>query len=418
MRDHSPALDEIRPRLQTVLGAAIFALALLLVATVRPAFADRFGPPWQSKVIAPNAASYQQPSTTSPVVGKLDQSSHVVVLGESTDANGNAWTQIVGGYVPSNEIQEDYGEWVAQVISPNAINVYAEPDANSAIRRDASNGDLLRVVGVSAGVNGDPSIWWATTEGYVHLGTLAQGTSNWAKQWTLPNASEAPNGWWAAVISDANVRAGATTQAPIVGQLYAGNMVKVLSQAQGENVQGSKIWYRIDGGRYAGAWIHSSLVQKVAPPQASLAPNPSGGNAGLWIVVSKSNSTLTVIQNGNPIFVTYTSLGVTGRQTPSGVYGTYSKYVADRMTSSTVPDALNAYNLPNVPWTQYYTESGAAIHGAYWHDDFGGPHSEGCINLTWTDSWYVFNLTKPIVLAGQISAQAADGGATPVVIVG
>ena len=166
------------------------------------------------------------------------------------------------------------GVWHLAGFPANAINVYAEPDANSAIRRDASNGDLLRVVGVSAGVNGDPSIWWATTEGYVHLGTLAQGTSNWAKQWTLPNASEAPNGWWAAVISDANVRAGATTQAPIVGQLYAGNMVKVLSQAQGENVQGSKIWYRIrvtssppDAEAKIGdvGFVHSSIVRLDGP---------------------------------------------------------------------------------------------------------------------------------------------------------
>jgi len=29
----------------------------------------------------------------------------------------------------------------------------------------------------------------------------------------------------------------------------------------------------------------------------------------------------------------------------------------------------------------YFTNYGAAIHGAYWHNDFGAVHSHGCINL-------------------------------------
>ena len=39
------------------------------------------------------------------------------------------------------------------------------------------------------------------------------------------------------------------------------------------------------------------------------------------------------------------------------------------------------YDLPGVPWNMYFTEEGAAIHGAYWHTDFGETHSNGCINL-------------------------------------
>ena len=39
------------------------------------------------------------------------------------------------------------------------------------------------------------------------------------------------------------------------------------------------------------------------------------------------------------------------------------------------------YDLPGVPWTMYFTDDGAAIHGAYWHDEFGFQHSHGCVNL-------------------------------------
>jgi lipoprotein-anchoring transpeptidase ErfK/SrfK len=42
---------------------------------------------------------------------------------------------------------------------------------------------------------------------------------------------------------------------------------------------------------------------------------------------------------------------------------------------------IQVYDLPGVPWTLYFTAQGAAIHGAYWHNEFGNPHSHGCVNL-------------------------------------
>ena len=39
------------------------------------------------------------------------------------------------------------------------------------------------------------------------------------------------------------------------------------------------------------------------------------------------------------------------------------------------------YDLPGVPWNLYFTEQGAVIHGAYWHDHFGERWSHGCVNL-------------------------------------
>ena len=43
---------------------------------------------------------------------------------------------------------------------------------------------------------------------------------------------------------------------------------------------------------------------------------------------------------------------------------------------------VDYYDLPNVQWVQYFNSTGEALHGAYWHDDFGYPHSHGCVNLT------------------------------------
>ena len=44
-----------------------------------------------------------------------------------------------------------------------------------------------------------------------------------------------------------------------------------------------------------------------------------------------------------------------------------------------------------------YFKGGYAIHGAYWHDDFGRPRSHGCINLAPIDARYVFRWSLPDV---------------------
>jgi lipoprotein-anchoring transpeptidase ErfK/SrfK len=49
------------------------------------------------------------------------------------------------------------------------------------------------------------------------------------------------------------------------------------------------------------------------------------------------------------------------------------------------------YWLPNVPYVMYFFGA-YAIHGTYWHNNFGRPMSHGCINLStpaaaWLFSW-------------------------------
>jgi hypothetical protein len=305
-------------------------------------------------------------------------------------------------------------------VSVASVSIYARPNTSEPIRRTARQGDLLRVTGASPGIEGDTNAWWSTTEGYVGLRTLREATSDWARNWTLPSAADAPSGWWAAIRSQANVRAGATTQAPIVGSLVPGDRVKVLAEVQGDAVGANTTWYRIDGGRYAGALIHSSLVTRMPDPKEVVVPRPMDAPDGLGtIVVSRAASTLTYLDVDNtPRFSTYVSLGRAGVDTPEGEYETMGKYRFDPMTSNSVSNADHAYYLPNVPFVQYYLDGGYAIHSTYWHDHFGLVESQGCINLTWADGAYLFGLTQPTVADGDLARWALDGApATPVLIV-
>ena len=91
------------------------------------------------------------------------------------------------------------------------------------------------------------------------------------------------------------------------------------------------------------------------------------------IVVDISDQTLTAYQGDEVVFRTSVSTGKPGWRTLPGTFKIQTKYDQTRMTG---PD----YDTPDVPWTMYY-DGAFAIHGAYWHNNFGTPVSHGCVNL-------------------------------------
>jgi lipoprotein-anchoring transpeptidase ErfK/SrfK len=74
------------------------------------------------------------------------------------------------------------------------------------------------------------------------------------------------------------------------------------------------------------------------------------------------------------------------------------------------------YNLPNVPSNMFFYK-GYAIHGAYWHNNFGHPMSHGCVNEPLASAAQLFEWAGPTVPAGVNAVRAsADNPGTRVVI--
>lgn len=91
------------------------------------------------------------------------------------------------------------------------------------------------------------------------------------------------------------------------------------------------------------------------------------------IVVDLSDQTLTAWQGDQVVFQTSVSTGKPGWLTLPGTFKVQRKYEKTRMVGP-------GYDTPDVPWTMYY-DGAFAIHGAYWHNNFGTPVSHGCVNL-------------------------------------
>src|SRR5207237_595954 len=110
---------------------------------------------------------------------------------------------------------------VAEVVA-DSVPLYAYPKKDSAVRRQAAAGDLLRVTGEAPGIDGDTTNWYATTEGFVERETVQPASGEAAQAWTLPEAALATQGWWGTTNSEANVRALPSGDSPRVGVLGAG----------------------------------------------------------------------------------------------------------------------------------------------------------------------------------------------------
>lgn len=75
----------------------------------------------------------------------------------------------------------------------------------------------------------------------------------------------------------------------------------------------------------------------------------------------------------------YISSGLPGNDTDTGHFRITSKLRTQNMGNQDLTKAPNYYT-PNVPWVMYYNGD-EALHGAYWHNNFGNRMSHGCVNM-------------------------------------
>jgi lipoprotein-anchoring transpeptidase ErfK/SrfK len=116
-------------------------------------------------------------------------------------------------------------------------------------------------------------------------------------------------------------------------------------------------------------------------PEPSVPPAPSGG-AGKEIVVVLHEQRVYAYENGKLVRSTLASTGIARYPTRVGQFRIYVKYLATLMTGP-------GYYLPNVPYTMYYS-GGYALHGTYWHHNFGRPMSHGCVNLPTPEARWLY----------------------------
>jgi len=180
-------------------------------------------------------------------------------------------------------------------------------------------------------------------------------------------------------------------------------------------------WYEIRDGlvtlSYYVPATHLHIIE-----ESEISPISSNVDPSLKkILISIDTQTLTAYEGSQIVKQAKVSTGLPHlnpdpslipTDTPRGKFRIYAKRPSVHMGDGTIRTDAEAYELPGVPWVSYFEgATGVAIHGTYWHNNFGLTMSHGCVNMHSEDAKWIYrwcttfkdpsgvNYTTPVVVS-------------------
>jgi L,D-transpeptidase-like protein len=159
-----------------------------------------------------------------------------------------------------------------------------------------------------------------------------------------------------------------------------------------------------------GFWVRADHVRVAREP-----PLPLDVQAHEhWIHVNLHTQTLVALAGATPVYATLVSSGRESddadqdHRTPPGQWNIREKHITTTMDGDGTAAGDLPYSIEDVPYVMYFQGS-YALHGAFWHRNYGMRMSHGCINLAPLDAKYLFFFTGPTVREGWHGAWAGNG---------
>lgn len=186
-----------------------------------------------------------------------------------------------------------------------------------------------------------------------------------------------------------NLRSKPNVKAKVFSPLRNGVTLKVLEKVEVDGISWYKIyfdeWVRYPDRIGKAAYIAADYVKIIEVKKESSKANTINTEIDKTkikkIVIDISTQTLYAYEGENIFMQEKVSTGLKGTPTPRGTFKIMSKTPSRYMQGPLPGISAQEYDLPGVPWVMYFTKEGGAIHGTYWHDNFGKKWSHGCVNL-------------------------------------
>jgi hypothetical protein len=140
-------------------------------------------------------------------------------------------------------------------------------------------------------------------------------------------------------------------------------------------------------------WAHLFSPEEIAP----LSPQVPDSEKHIEIYLDRQ--LLLAFEWNVLVYAARVATGRKNYESPTGWFHTFHKRPTYHMFGGA--DEFSIFDLPGVPWDSYITDSGVALHGTYWHNDFGTQHSHGCINMALQDAKWIYRWTLPTVPPGE-----------------
>jgi hypothetical protein len=327
------------------------------------------------------------------------------------------------------------GDYLGRVaVTPNfySTELRSQPNENAPVIRNVNQDEVVvwqrEVIGTAA--HGGFSTRWAQTpDGFIYASHL-QPVRN------LPNTPlntlpAGKPGFWAEVTVpyvDLILPPGASPIAPAVKftlqtnqplRLYYGQVVWIDQIGAGPN---GSVLYRFNetpGHGYGygdifyveGAAFHPLTNEDVSP----ISPNVDPASKTIVIDATPGRQILSCLEGKSEVYFCRISSGYGETfSTPLGDQAISWKIYSIHMAANTGSDS--GYDTMAVPWPVFFnTNAGAAIHGVFWHNDFGVRRSHGCVNASPEDAKWIFRWAAPSISLDQseIRLQYPNDGNKP-----
>lgn len=262
-------------------------------------------------------------------------------------------------------------------------------------------------------------LWYRTRSGYVYTPTVQP-----MKPYRTPEIITGLNdefGVWAEVTVPFTI--ARTLPAGLAATLEDGSP-HILYHASVHRVIGveedrdSNRWYKLydDKPGAPGVFVPARYLRIIK--LEDLAPISPG--ADKRVVVTLDEQRIDCYENDTLVFSTLISSGGKGFDTPRGEWFVVLKQPSRHMYSDPEDTAFsdpNFYDLPGVPFATFFTTMGHAIHGTYWHGDYGRPRSSGCLNATPEAARWIYRWIEPVAPYNSDFVPGDRSSGTPVIVV-
>jgi lipoprotein-anchoring transpeptidase ErfK/SrfK len=297
---------------------------------------------------------------------------------------------------PDDDVDTDAWVWTGRAI--HTVAFYDKPATSAARLTTRSRDQSFPIIGqVRAPFSAHNDLWYRTTLGYVH------------SAWVLPMRVYPPQplirdigewGFWgeiSQVFTDA--RAEPHPQARRAYRFYGGNVYHVVDAFEDEQDTG---WYKVydefPPTDPTHQWVLARDVRRI--PRSEMAPiRPFAGRKRIEVDLSEQR--LTCYEGDRAVFTTLVASGLGGELgTRTGETCVLLKQPSRHMSNRPYPGGPelvgDIFDLPGIPWNVFFDLSGTAIHGTYWHNDFGIPRSHGCLNVSCEAARWIYRWVHPI----------------------
>jgi lipoprotein-anchoring transpeptidase ErfK/SrfK len=281
--------------------------------------------------------------------------------------------------------------------------VRTEPDHRAPIVRRHRRDDVIAYFEEveAEGYNPHNLIWFRVIEGYIYSSSVQPVEVHL----NTPVQHIPPDGLWGEIsVPYTDARNAPSPDAYRVYRLRYSSAYRIVESMWGAD---HHLWYRLRDNLAPGRpqYVPAEHVRPIYPED--LKPI-SADVQEKRIEISLADQLLIAFENDEPVFNTHISGGTGGdRATPRGRHNTEFKAASRHMTG-------DDFDLPGVPFDSYFW-GGVAIHGTYWHNDYGRPRSHGCVNVPSDAAKWIYRWTTPVVPYDQDGLRVKEGG-TPVVV--